>query len=344
MEYYETIIVGGGPAGSSCAWQLKKHGREVLILDKQTFPRLKLCAGWITSKVMENLELTPDEYPHSILKVKTKMYMAPFPFSLGSWPTRSTDYSIRRIEFDRWLLERSQALVKTHRVRSIEKREDHYVIDGKYQCNYLVGAGGTGCPVRRILFPNQRVKEDEIVTLEKEWKYPQRDDTAYIFFCEHGLKGYSWYVPKGNGYLNIGLGGFSSYFKKSATNIHTHFQWFLENLIKRGLLDQQTAQQLKVQGHAYYLFTKGGEVKKNNCFLIGDSAGLATIDMGEGIGPAIESGLLAANEILGESQYVREKITWMSLKPFWQWLQRIWVNTWIDGFTYRVVQRKGFQE
>ena len=57
-QYYETIIVGGGPAGSSCAWKLKKQGKQVLVLDKESFPRLKLCAGWITSKVMENLELT----------------------------------------------------------------------------------------------------------------------------------------------------------------------------------------------------------------------------------------------------------------------------------------------
>jgi flavin-dependent dehydrogenase len=65
MEYAETIIVGGGPAGSSCAWNLKRHGKEVLILDKQSFPRLKLCGGWITSKVMENLEFTPEDYPYS---------------------------------------------------------------------------------------------------------------------------------------------------------------------------------------------------------------------------------------------------------------------------------------
>jgi flavin-dependent dehydrogenase len=320
MEYWETIIVGGGPAGSSCAWKLKKRGREVLILDKQTFPRLKLCGGWITSKVMENLEFTPDDYPHSLLKMKTKMYVAPFPFSLGSWPTRWTDYSIRRIEFDNWLLERSQAPIKTHQVKSIEQQGSYYVIDSKYQCKYLVGAGGTGCPVRRIFFPNQRIKQEEIITLEKEFKYPQRDDIAHIFFCDHGLKGYSWYVPKGNGYLNIGLGGFSFYFKKSRSNIHTHFQWFLESLIKRGLLDEQTAQQLKTQGYAYYLFSNGGEVKKNNCFLIGDSAGLATIDLGEGISPSIESGLLAAEEILGQSQYSKTAISSISLNRFCQWI------------------------
>ena len=45
MRFAETLIVGGGPAGSTCAWELKKHGRDVLVLDKACFPRLKLCAG-----------------------------------------------------------------------------------------------------------------------------------------------------------------------------------------------------------------------------------------------------------------------------------------------------------
>ncbi len=40
------------------------------------------------------------------------------------------------------------------------------------------------------------------------------------------------------------------------------------------------------------------KLKKDNCFLIGDSAGLASVDLGEGISPSIESGLLAAVDIL----------------------------------------------
>lgn len=320
MESHETIIVGGGPAGSSCAWKLKKQGREVLILDKAKFPRLKLCAGWITSRVMENLEFTPDDYPHPILELKIKFYMAPLPFSLGSGPTLWKNYSIRRIEFDDWLLQRSGAPVQNHRVNKIERRGEHYIIDDRYECKYLVGAGGTGCPVRRTFFPEQRVREEEIVVLEKEFQYPQRDDTAHCFFFEHGLKGYSWYVPKGNGYLNVGIGGFSCYFKQSGTKIQDHFQWFLASLVKRDLLDEDTAQTVLGSGYGYYLWTKQGEVRRDNCFLIGDSAGVASIDLGEGISPSVESGLLAADAILGYGEYKKESIPHVSLNPFWQWI------------------------
>jgi|GEM_PF-5046873 flavin-dependent dehydrogenase len=75
MDYAETIIVGGGPAGSSCAWQLNRQGREVLVLDKQAFPRLKLCAGWVPAKVIEKLGFSPQEYPHSIVKLSTGIFL-----------------------------------------------------------------------------------------------------------------------------------------------------------------------------------------------------------------------------------------------------------------------------
>jgi flavin-dependent dehydrogenase len=50
-------------------------------------------------------------------------------------------------------------------------------------------------------------------------------------------------------------------------------------------------------------------VKHEQCFLIGDSAGLASVDLGEGIGPAVQSALMAAGEILGEADYRKEAIS-----------------------------------
>ncbi|MDJ0703398.1 MAG: NAD(P)/FAD-dependent oxidoreductase [Leptolyngbyaceae cyanobacterium MO_188.B28] len=326
MKYYETIVVGGGPAGSSCAWQLQRHGREVLVLDKQPFPRLKLCAGWVPAKVMDKLFFTPEDYPYSILKLNTKLYFSPFRFPLlGSWaiPWR-TDYSIRRIEFDHWLLEHSQADFEVHCTKQIKQQGGDYIIDDLYQCKNLVGAGGTGCPVRRTFFPKQRVKTLQISTIEKEFKYPKRDQSAHLFFHFHGLRGYAWYVPKGDGFVNLGLAGSSRYFANSGSNIHTHFQWFLSSLVNYGLLDIPTSRALNPSGHGYYLFTHQGEIKKDNCFLIGDSAGLASLDLGEGIGPAVESGLLAANEIIGEGEYGKEAVSQFSLNPAFHWLQNLW--------------------
>jgi menaquinone-9 beta-reductase len=51
VETCDALVVGGGPAGSSCAWKLRQHGMAVTVMDKAPFPRNKVCAGWITPAV-----------------------------------------------------------------------------------------------------------------------------------------------------------------------------------------------------------------------------------------------------------------------------------------------------
>lgn len=62
MDSCDVLIVGGGPAGSSCAWRLRRAGLDVLILDKSVFPRNKVCGGWITPAVLEELQVNHVEY------------------------------------------------------------------------------------------------------------------------------------------------------------------------------------------------------------------------------------------------------------------------------------------
>jgi menaquinone-9 beta-reductase len=312
MRDVETIIVGGGPAGSTCARHLVQNGRAVLVLDKARFPRLKLCAGWITAKAMRDLDFTADGYPHPILKLDIRTHVFGLPLALKWFPTPGPDFSIRRVEFDAWLLARSGAEVIEHEVKSVARDGERFVIDGAYSCRYLIGAGGTMCPVRRALFPEGRMKSRQIVTLEREFEYPARGDLCHLYFFRRGLAGYGWIVPKGNGFVNIGLGGKARYFRKSGTKIHDHFRTFIADLVREKKLDAATAANLQETGHPYFLFTGGGEVKRDNCFLIGDSAGLASVDLGEGIGPAVESGLMAAKEILGTGEYRKQAISALS--------------------------------
>lgn len=312
LRFVETIIIGGGPAGSTCAAALKKNSRDVLILDKAAFPREKLCAGWITEKVMADLAFSPDDYPHSIMKVDIRSHVKGFPFSFGGLATPGANYSIRRVEFDRWLLERSGAEVQQHEVRDIRYEGGSYMIDDQFSCRNLVGAGGTSCPVRRLFFPENRRKFRQVVTLEREFAYPQRSDVCHLYFGHYGTKGYAWYFPKANGYLNVGLGGKANYFKQKGFKIHALFSRFMDDLVKQRLLDAQTATELKKSGHPYYLNSGAGEIRRDGCFLIGDAAGLATVDLGEGIGPAIESGLMTAGEIMGTDSYSKARLTQIS--------------------------------
>ena len=62
MNTCEVLIVGGGPAGSACAWKLRQAGLDVIVMDKAAFPRDKVCAGWITPQVVEDLAFDIDDY------------------------------------------------------------------------------------------------------------------------------------------------------------------------------------------------------------------------------------------------------------------------------------------
>ena len=64
MEGCDALIVGGGPAGSSCAWRLHRDGAQPIVIDAAFFPRDKVCAGWTTAATFHGLQLDADDYRH----------------------------------------------------------------------------------------------------------------------------------------------------------------------------------------------------------------------------------------------------------------------------------------
>ena len=111
MDPCDVLIVGGGPAGSSCAWRLRGSGLDVAILDKAVFPRHKVCGGWITPAVLAELEIDPAEYGRGrvlqpITAFRTGSIGGPAIETLYGAPV---SYGIRRCEFDDYLLRRSGA-------------------------------------------------------------------------------------------------------------------------------------------------------------------------------------------------------------------------------------------
>jgi menaquinone-9 beta-reductase len=307
MRSCEVLIVGGGPAGSTAAWQLKRAGADVLVLDRERFPRLKLCAGWITPEVVRDLAIDLSAYPHRLLTFpRLRVHLGRLHV-----PIACVQHSIRRFEFDAWLLERSGAPVEQHNVRHITADSDGFCVDGAFRCRYLIGAGGTRCPVYRELFRalNPRSSELQIVTLEHEIQYDWQDSDCHLWFFDHGLPGYSWYVPKEHGWLNVGVGGMAARMKRGGQDIRQHWAHLA------AMLDRTLAPGAHYDpgGYSYYLRGRADVVRHGNAFLTGDAAGLATRDLGEGIGPAIRSGLRAAQAILAGKPYRLDDVTGLSI-------------------------------
>ena len=309
MDTCDVVIVGGGPAGSSCSWSLRNSGLDVLVVDRAAFPRSKLCAGWITPLILDELEFTVEDYPPGL----TIQPITGFRLSAIGGPQieirsdKVVSYGIRRCEFDEFLLRRSGARIREGlALTSIERSNGGWVINGDIRARMLVGAGGHFCPVGRYL--GNKGSPAPVLAQEIEFEMDGTQasqskvdgEVPELFFCRD-MKGYGWVFRKGD-YLNVGLGRTDSH------EISRHVKEFVGFLQEtRGVVTPSNG----IAGHAYGLFGRTErKILDHGILLVGDAAGLAYPESGEGIRPAIESGLIAAHAILAaDGTYNQENLS-----------------------------------
>jgi geranylgeranyl reductase family protein len=299
LEHFDVAIVGGGPGGSTCAWRLSQAGAKVVILDQKSFPRDKTCAGWVTPPVWNALQINLEDYRQGrVLQPITG-------FRTGMIGGREVEtrygeivsYGIRRCEFDAYLLSRCGAELRTgHPVRSLVRGNGCWQINDTYEAPLLVGAGGHFCPVARLLGARDLPHTSVVTAQEIEFAATDDDltqgtiagDMPELFFCSD-LNGYGWCFRKGS-FLNIGLG------RVGADHLADHVAAFNQFLRERGKVVASLPG--RFHGHAYQLYDRvPPKLVDDGVLLVGDAAGLAHPQSGEGIRPAVESGLIAADVI-----------------------------------------------
>lgn len=308
---WDALIVGGGPAGSTCAARLCATGLSVLVVDRKTFPRDKTCAGWVTPQVFDTLGIDPNVYPASAgcsdasggCQPATLQPITGFKTGLiGGEPIathygRVVSYGIRRCEFDRYLLMRSGAETRLGTpVSSVEWHGDRWVVNGNLEAGTLIGAGGHFCPIARRLGARAVPGASVVAAQEVEFRVDEqalaqcrvRPEAPELYFCPD-LKGYGWCFRKG-AYLNIGLG------RVNAEHLAQHVAEFCDFLRDIGSVTCEIPKSF--HGHAYQLYERvPPRLLDDGVLLIGDAAGLAYPHSGEGIRPAVESALFAADAI-----------------------------------------------
>jgi geranylgeranyl reductase family protein len=305
MKHYDVFIVGGGPAGSSLAYTLNSltdGGLRIAILDKADFPRQKVCAGWVTPEVMRLLDVDLEDYSGSRVLQKISGFhvgMLGQKMVESDYSGKPVSYGIRRYEFDDYLLKRCGAeLILGESLKTLERNgsAEDYIVNNRYSASLVVGAGGHYCPVARAT-GTKGISEQAVVAQEVEFEMDENQRSQCLvnenkpeLFFTPDLMGYGWVFRKGN-YLNIGLG------REDKSRLSSHVKKFCAQLAEAGRIPGAITD--KFNGHAYLLYTHARrELVKDGVILIGDSAGLAYPQSGEGIRPAVESALLAAKVIL----------------------------------------------
>jgi geranylgeranyl reductase family protein len=293
----DAVIVGGGPAGSTCAGALRRAGWDVLVVDRALFPRDKVCAGWLTPDVFTELDLLPEDYASNGL---TLQRISGFRTGVigrtmieTTYP-RIVSYGILRREFDHFLLQRSGARVSQGTpVETLRRTPSTWVINENIETPIVIGAGGHFCPVARQLRGGADSAQPIVA---KEAEFPRRDHasgpaarTPSLYFCRD-LEGYGWCVPKGD-YLNVGIG------RRHRHEFSTHVTDFVAFLEASGI--HAGSADVRWHGHAYFASGIGPRpLVDQGVVMIGDAAGLAYPESGEGIRPSIQSGKLAAATLI----------------------------------------------
>ncbi|MDD1761705.1 MAG: geranylgeranyl reductase family protein [Methanothrix sp.] len=294
MTMYDLIVAGAGPAGSAAARAAALQGLDVLILEKEPFPRYKPCGGALSKRAISLLDFT---LPGNICERTITGARVHFRDHVQE---RHKGYDlttlITRSSFDHYLLQKSLqsgAKIETEKVIDMQEKDDWVSVrtmGGIYQSRFLVIA--CGCQDRlknRIQGPNRKettgvclvaeIEEDDNLIQER------LGSTLDIHFGV-AEDGYGWIFPH-KGYYSVGIGGLCS----RLSHPRQSMRQFLK---KNGFPDDQ-----RLSGH---LIPQGGNkrlISRGRVLLAGDAAGFVDPFMGEGISYAISSGKIAG-QVIGE--------------------------------------------
>lgn len=288
---YDVIISGAGPSGSLLGYLLSSKGINTLIIEKQSFPRYKICAGGLQHR---SLDLIPFDIGKVIQKSLHGIY-----FSYRGRDIFTKKYNlpiihtVDRREFDSFLAEKAQENGCTLRfdetITGYDLEEEGVRVNtdkGLYLGKILAGADGIRGIVHRKLTSGSKILKILGYELEKQAggaEIEKYDDAIGLDFGGT-QKGYVWAFPKKN-MISYGIGGPFS----NAAAMKNYFKAYM-NGNKKDCMAELKAQSIPVR-------TENTPICSHRILAVGDAACLGDGFSGEGIYNALKSSRIAVESI-----------------------------------------------
>ena len=324
----DVLVVGGGPAGCAAAYWSARAGRDVVLIERASHPRERVCGDALTPvAVGELVDMGCDPsaarwHRHRGLRITAHGQSLEVPWPEGEqWPGYGV--VVRRPRLDALMSARAQAAGA--RVLTGTEVSAPLITDGHLRgCTAIATGAGSGPegPVVAharyvVIADGPRSNFGRALGTVRTRTYAQGlAMRAYYPTSRHAepwiesvfaltdhagtqLPGYGWVFPVGDGTANVGVGLLSHHYGNEAISLEHLFEQWTTQIPDRWEIDPAGPHTAPAGGR----LPMGGSVRPRsgpNWVVVGDAAGSVNPWNGDGIGPALTTGRLAA-EVIGRA-------------------------------------------
>ncbi|HCK10476.1 MAG TPA: hypothetical protein DHW45_11420 [Candidatus Latescibacteria bacterium] len=314
---YDLVIVGAGPAGAIATLYARRAGLSVCLVDKEIFPRDKICGDALSGKavtILRELDLFNEVGDLPGAEIHTVTFGSPDNTLVDIDLTRSsrqdllTGFVIRREILDHFLFQRAQKAadrtIEGFTVREVLKEGEQVCgVSGRLDSGekqeirgkVVLGADGFNSIVARKLGLYSHDPKHWIVALRCYYKNVKGlTDQIELHYVDEVIPGYFWIFPLEEGYANIGIGMLHEYIKRENIDLRVA----LENAIHNEAFRDRFVDSEPTEEPTGWNLPAGSKHRLNHgngFMLLGDAAGLIDPFTGEGIGNAFYSAKFAVD-------------------------------------------------
>jgi geranylgeranyl reductase family protein len=323
MPDHDVLVVGGGPAGASCAYWLAEAGHDVLLLEKKRYPREKTCGDGLTPRSVRQLHdmgLADDlaEF-HRFDGLRSIAFGRTLELA---WPTHpdfpSFGYVVTRKDLDHLVAERAvkagatlwqeaeatSPLLDNGLVRgaTVKVKDNGGAVMQRVRARYVVVADGGNSRFGRAIGTSRERSYPLGMAIRGYYESPRHDEPwieSHLDIRDKAgnvLPGYGWIFPVGDGRVNVGIGLLSTFNQWKAVNTSHLMDSFVEYAPESWGLSPETSCGAPTGGKLPMALSVGPHAGPT-WLVAGDAGGSINPFNGEGIAYAYETGRMAADAV-----------------------------------------------